>query len=151
MIPVTAGTLKFILRGRAVRVEVPREYRKGKVYSAGTGPKRRCRVVVVDVARLEGGWELLVRHCSQPPVWYLAASPGAQRADYTSNPLRAAREANGSPIEAVEVGERWLERRAAEASERDDARRRESAAERAKRPAGRYSVVSSLPTRGRGA
>lgn len=136
MILIDKPKLKFLLAGRAVNIEVssPR-YTKGRVYSVGLRHSRTiCRAEVLTILTLENGYELRLKHWTQDKAVYLAANPGAIRADYTSNPARAARERDGSPIEAV-AGEDlkadpWLERVVKQARERDVERKRTQKLER---------------------
>ena len=127
MILLDKAKLKFLLAGRAIDVDVPRAYDKRRIYSVGVRPKHAvCRAQILNATETADGWTLTIRqHTEDVPV-FLAANPGAIRADYTTNPARAAREANGSPIEAVR-DDAWIAKVAAAASSRDDRLRRERA------------------------
>lgn len=135
MIIVDRNHLKFLLSGRTIRVKVPREYRKGRSYNAGTNTKKAVvRVEIIDIYRDTGHWELLIRQSAEEVVYYLSANPAGSRADYTTNPARAARNPDGVALQAdaQDTGDRivaaqWLQKIANEASERDDQRRREQA------------------------
>lgn len=125
MIVVDKPMLKFLLAGRAVDITAPREYKKGSIQHVGIRAKRPiCRVEVLERWHDGQVWKLSVRQWTQDTPLYLAAT--FSRGDYTTVAAMAAREADGSPIEAVR-GDGWFERATAAASERDDQLRREQA------------------------
>jgi hypothetical protein len=103
VIAVEPGTYRFLLRGRPARVCAPRDYRPGRTYHAGVEGRRTVvRVRVLETRAGDNGtWELTIRIALPDTARYLAADPGANRDDYTSNPIRAAREVDGGPIEAI--------------------------------------------------
>ena len=124
MITVDKGKLKFLKAGRAVQVDVDREYRKGRAYKVRLEGSRTTKLpcVIVDSFRMNDGcWRLTIRQHVEEEQWFLAANPAGQRGDYTHDPHRAAR---GEP-EAVDprVVEKWAER----AGGRDDLERRAQA------------------------
>lgn len=126
MIVVDKPMLKFLQAGRSVDITAPREYRKGSIQHVGTRPKHPIlRVVILDRWHDGDTWKLSVRHWTQDIPVYLAATFG--RGDYTTIAALAARERDGSPIEAVKRDDGWLTRRAAASSERDDLLRRQQA------------------------
>lgn len=70
MIVVDRGRLKFLLAGRAVTVDVTREYRRHGVYALGISPRKSsCRVQVVERFRLnDGTWRLTIKRLSGDEV-----------------------------------------------------------------------------------
>jgi hypothetical protein len=135
--------LRFLRAGRTVTVTVVRPYRVGRDYAAGARRGHAVlRVRIIDCEATSGGWALVVRQHTLEPAVYLAASPGVIRSDYTIRLDQAAREVDGSPIEAV-----IHTRSTALAYDRDDAIRRERAAKQDKASRHRYAVASSLPRR----
>jgi hypothetical protein len=143
VIIITKPKLRFLDAGRAITLTVARPRRVGRDYPAG--PRHGHPVTRVHVhacTQTPDGWELKLTQHRIDQAIYLAASPGSQHSDYTTNPARAAREPGGSPIEAAPDT-----RYARDAYKRDDALRRQKAAQRQSARSKRYSVQSSLPRR----
>jgi hypothetical protein len=129
MIVIDRPKLKFLLAGRAVNIDTPRRYKPGRTYPAGTN-KTACRVQILETVQLNPRqWRLTIRQVRQEKPVYLAANPGAIRADYTENPAKAARNPDGAALEAVRGTDdtRWLAKIAERNAERDDLLRRERA------------------------
>ena len=149
MIELEPGVYRFLLRGRVVRIQASRGQRVGRILKAGVKDRKATvQVAILESKRKNGAYEIAIKLHAPEQVFYLAANPGASRSDYVTNPSRAAREANGTAIEAVGLGD-FLEQRAREAYERDSELRRQRSAQ--KPPANprrkRYSVASSLPVK----
>jgi hypothetical protein len=141
MIELDSRKLKFLRNGRTIELDAPRRYATGKAITVRVhGEQRsRLRVQVLDAVEIEpGAWKLRVQQYAREEVWYLTANPGAQRNDYTQNPLRAAREPSGAPVEAYRR-DSTLDRYAREALKRDDQIRRDRAAKRPKSKKHRYA------------
>lgn len=92
MILVDKPKLKFLLAGRVVLVGSSHgNYRKGRTYAVGTRANRTiCRVEVVKVVATADGFDLSIRQATEDKPRLLARNPGAQRADYVSEPSAAA-------------------------------------------------------------
>ena len=130
MIVVDRPKLKFLLAGRVITVDVSREYKKGRIYSVGVSATKKaiCRVQVLETHNTGEGWRLSIGQWTQETPVYLSANPAGMRTDYTSNSFRAAKDPDGSPIEAVRgADEAWLAKVAKAAAERDDLMRRQAA------------------------
>lgn len=130
MIHVDKAILKFLLAGRAIDAHTDRELTVGRVYAVGEpgARKRTCNAEVTACTPAGDGFQLRLRMPAyREKPHYLTANPAASRADYTENPARAAREPDGSAVEAVDVGGKWLARVSAAAASRDDISRRERA------------------------
>src|SRR5580704_7632227 len=129
VILIEKSKLPFLLNGRVITVDSKRgAFHKGRTYAVGVSRgKTLCRVEILKITPSGDSYELQLRRAHDEKQIYLAASPGAIRADYTENPARAAREADGSPIAAVAGGAEasWLKKVAQVAAERDDLIRRE--------------------------
>lgn len=75
MIVVSKANLRFLLAGRAIEVDVPREYRRGRSYALGTRHNRTvCRVQILACRQLADGWRVTVRQMSGDEVRLLARS-----------------------------------------------------------------------------
>jgi hypothetical protein len=122
MIVIDSRKLRFLRAGRVLRVEVPREYRKGRDYAAGVRRNRTvCRVYVLSCTPEADAFVLEIRHHADAGERYLARNPGAQRRDYVLRPQEAL-SGEGAVIDAA-----TLARYAREAYKRDDAIRRDRA------------------------
>jgi hypothetical protein len=145
MINVEPGTYKFLLHGRTVQVRTPRAHRPGQTTRAGIADRRNSnvRVRVLEVEPEPDGHLVRIQLAPDRIVHYLAGDPGANRGDYTTNPIRAARETNGGPIEAAELPRHFeptdpiprLKKRNPSPNPLPNPRR------------GRYTVASSLPVK----
>ena len=138
MIIIDRPKLRFLLAGRTIQIDETRSYRKGRVYPLGVSRRSAvCRIVVVDLEPLESGWRVTIKRAAvdEPPM-FLARDPAGMRRDYTPNPAKAARDSTG----AIEVADPAFVARASRvAAERDDALRRERAANRPKSRRHRYA------------
>jgi hypothetical protein len=86
MIRLTRESLKFLLAGQSVPLEVDRQYKRGGIYSVGVARKMICQAQVIACEEQGSHWRITVKRLSGDEARLFTHSGGTVKAPVEANP-----------------------------------------------------------------